>query len=85
VRRRLCQRGPGKGRGWLKSMLIHTHTDRFIHNTYRYMQIHALVPVSSSAYAMRWHAAPSSSVVMMLKPAVAGLRFVRLPFRFTPL
>ena len=85
VRRRLCQRGPGEERGQLKSLLIHTHTDRFMHDTCRYMQIHAFVPLSSSACAMRSHATPSSSVVMMLKPAVAGLRFVRLPFRFTPL
>ena len=41
VRRRLCQRGPGKGQGRLQSKQIHTHTDRFIHDTCRYTFIHA--------------------------------------------
>ena len=51
---------------------IHTHT-----YTYR--------PWSSRTCAMRSQADSLSSAFMTLMPAVAGLRFVRLPFRFTPL
>ena len=42
-------------------------------------------PCSSSTSPMRSQAASLSSAFMTLMPAVAGLRFVRLPFRFTPL
>ena len=63
---------------------IHTYTDMIhTHTTYRNAKF--LVPVSSRASAMRWHAEPCNCVFMMLMPDVAGLRFVRDPLPFTSL
>ncbi len=79
-----------------KTMQSNTYIHIYIYmssDTYK-IQIHTYdtylnskLPASSraSATGMRWHAASFISVFMMLKPEVPGLRFVREPFRFTPL
>ena len=92
VRRFLCQRGPGHSYT-LRYIYIHSDTYIYIHiHTYTYMYrlfymcaCAYFAPQESRFSAIRWQAESFSSWFMILKPEVPGLRFMREPFRFTPL